>query len=135
MERHCVVIGSGYAGLSGALELRRRLDWTDQVTVISASSTFTFLPSLIWVAQGWRSLEELSFSVEPILTEAGIQFIQTRLEQIDPQRRLLMLSNGQSISFDKLLITTGGEWNWGSVPGLWPKPEGHIVSILSPRDA
>ena len=135
MDRHIVVVGSSYAGLSGALELSRRLGSAEKISVISASPTFTFLPSLIWVAQGWREIEDLSFPVEPILTEAGIQFILARLEQIDPHRRRLTLSDGQCLDFDKLLITTGGEWGWGSIPGLWPQPSGPVVSILSPQDA
>ncbi len=86
------------------------------MTLISVSDTFTFLPSLIWVAQGWRELDEITFSIRPTLEEAGIEFIQARLEQIDPQDKALTLSTGESaearsgLAYDKLLIATGGEW-------------------------
>jgi sulfide:quinone oxidoreductase len=130
-----VVVGSGFAGLMAALELRRQLSMAARITVISASEYFFFLPSLIWLVQGWREIEDISFPVRPILHEAGIEFIHAHLEQIDEQSKTIKLSKGQTIAFDKLLIAAGGEWAWESWPGLAPKPQGHIISILSPRDA
>jgi sulfide:quinone oxidoreductase len=135
MSGHVVIVGSGFAGLSAALELSRHLSATETVTVISASPHFVFLPSLIWVTQGWREIEDISFPVEPVLTQAGIKFIHARLEHLNPHHKTLTLNDGQVISFDKLLITTGGEWAWDSLPGLSPKPQGQIVSILSLHDA
>ena len=43
--------------------------------------------------------------------------------------------DGQELPFDKLLIATGGEWDWGHTPGLKPKPDGFTISMLSPRAA
>lgn len=130
-----VIIGSSYAGLTAALELRRHLPKTDTVTVVSITENFFFLPSLIWIAQGWRELDEISFPVQPVLDEAGVGFIQARLEQIQPEIKTLSLDNGQSLAYDKLLIASGGEWAWDAVPGSQPKPEGHTISILSPSEA
>ncbi|MBI1877650.1 MAG: FAD-dependent oxidoreductase [Chloroflexi bacterium] len=117
-----VVVGSGFAGLSAVLELRGRLPWNFPITVISASEYFYFLPSLIWVAQGWREIEDIAFPIRPILEEAKIEFVQARLEQINEPDKTLFLSKGQRIPFDKLLIAVGGEWDWDSLPGLAPNP-------------
>lgn len=130
-----IVVGAGYAGLSAALELRRRLPAEEDVIVISAEEQFYFLASLIWVVQGWREIEDISFPIRPVLQEAGVHFIHSRLEAIDPAPKKVTLSDGRSFAYDKLLIATGGEWAWDALPGLSPKPEGYTVSMLSPPDA
>lgn len=130
-----VVIGASYAGLAAALELRHRLPDSDSVVVVSASESFIFHPSLIWVVQGEREPADISFPIRPVLEEAGVEFICAWLESIQPEAKTVTLQPQQSLTFDKLLIATGGEWDWEAVPGLWPKPRGHTVSILSPWDA
>lgn len=130
-----VVVGASYAGLSAALELRRLLPAGDTVTVISGQKDFIFYPSLIWVVQGEREPADISFPIQPVLAEAGIEFVHAWLESIDARDKTVTLSAGQSLSFDRLLLATGGTWNWDAVPGLGPKPRGHTVSIMSPQDA
>jgi len=130
-----IIVGGSYAGLAAALELRSLLPDSETVTVVSLRDEFIFYPSLIWVVQGERELADISFSIRPVLEKAGVTFVQTRLERIDPEASSVIFSNGQVLSFDKLLIATGGEWDWGTTPGLRPKPSGHTVSMLSPLAA
>jgi len=130
-----IIIGSSYAGLAAAMELRSLLPPSETVTVVSLSEDFIFFPSLIWVIQGERELADISFPVRPVLEKAGIEFVHARLELINPEKNSMNLSDGQELPFDKLLIATGGEWDWGNTPGLKPKPDGYITSMLSPRAA
>jgi sulfide:quinone oxidoreductase len=130
-----IIVGGSYAGLAAALELRSRLPEGETVTVVSLSEDFIFFPSLIWVIQGERELADISFPVRPVLEKAGIRFLHARLEHIDAENKSLTLDQGQELPFDKLLIATGGEWDWGHTPGLKPKPDGFTVSMLSPRGA
>jgi sulfide:quinone oxidoreductase len=130
-----IIVGGGYAGLAAALELRSRLPPSETVTVVSLSEDFIFFPSLIWVVQGERELADISFSVRPVLEKAGIEFVRAGLERINSEKNSINLSDGQELSFDKLLIATGGEWDWGNTPGLKPKPDGYITSMLSPHAA
>ncbi len=91
-----------------------------------------FYPSLIWVIQGERELADLSFPIRPVFEKQGISYISSPMELIDAQNKVIFLQNGEMLPYDKLLIATGGAWQWGTVPGLAPKPEGHTISILSP---
>ena len=132
---HVIIIGGSYAGMAAALECRERMPEHEKITLVSAREDFIFFPSLIWVVQGEREIEDISFPVRPVLDEAGIEFVHGRLESIDPTSRTVTLSNGESLHYDKCLLATGAEWDWQAVPGLGPKPTGHSVSILSPQDA
>ncbi len=130
-----VIIGSNYAGIAAAIELHSRLPESDTITVISISEDFVFYPSLIWVVQGERELADISFPIRPVFEEAGIAFISSRAEEINAEQNTVTLENGQVLPYDRLLIATGGIWNWGTVPGLVPKPEGDTISILTPWSA
>ncbi len=130
-----IVVGASFAGLTAALELRRFLPESEEILVISASDKFYFSASLIWVVQGWREIEDISFDVRPVLAEGGIDFVQACLTRIDPNDKTVALSDEQTLSYDKLLVATGGEWAWESVPGLSPKPHGHTISMLTPQAA
>jgi sulfide:quinone oxidoreductase len=130
-----IVIGGSYAGLTAALELRRLLPAEDSVTLVSASEYFFFFPSLIWVIQGERELSDLSFSLQPVLEDAGVEFIPRRLVRINPAENTVDLNGDLTLSYDRLLIATGGEWDWESIPGSRPKPDGFSVSMLSPSAA
>ncbi len=132
---NAIIIGSSYAGLAAALELRSLLPPSEIVTVVSLSEDFIFFPSLIWVVQGERELADISFPVRPVLEKTGIEFVRAGLERIDTEKSRLALNNGQDLHFDKLLIATGGEWDWENTPGLHPKPGGFTISMLSPGGA
>jgi len=45
-SRQEVVIGSSFAGLTAALELREHLDRQDSIVVLGRRPNFTFIPSL-----------------------------------------------------------------------------------------
>jgi sulfide:quinone oxidoreductase len=130
-----IIIGCSYAGLAAALELRSRLPASETVTVVSLSDQFIFFPSLIWVVQGERELADISFPIQPVLEKARINFVNARLEQINAEESSITLNDGQKLSFERLLIATGGEWDWGNTPGLRPKPQGFTISMLSPGAA
>lgn len=130
-----IVVGGSYAGLAAALELRSRLPARETVTVVSLSDQFIFYPSLIWVVQGEREVADISFSIRPVLEKAGVAFVQARLERIEAENGSVVLGDGRALSYDKLLIAAGGEWDWEATPGLRPKPQGHTVSMLSPQAA
>jgi sulfide:quinone oxidoreductase len=132
---NAIIIGSSYAGLAAALELRSRLPASRTVTVVSLSNQFIFFPSLIWVVQGERELADISFPIQPVLEKAGITFVHARLERINTEESSITLSDGQELPYERLLLATGGEWDWGNKPGLQPKPQGFITSLLSPSAA
>ncbi len=123
------IIGASFAGLTAAFELKRRLGASARIIVLDKAGRFVFVPSLIWVPFGWRSIEQISFPLRPALESKGIEFRHTRVEAIDPNLQLLTTQHGQ-LAYDYLLIATGAHPEFEAVPGLGPHG-GHTVSICT----
>lgn len=62
-----VIIGASTGGLPAAYELKNALGADHEVTVISNTETFHFIPSNPWVAVGWRTRKDISFPTRPYL--------------------------------------------------------------------
>lgn len=56
-----VVIGGNFAGMTAALELKRKDPENQRVIMIDKSPLFLFIPSLIWVPFGRREVKDISF--------------------------------------------------------------------------
>ena len=56
-----VVIGGNFAGMTAALELKRKDPKHQNVILIDKSPLFLFIPSLIWVPFGRRDIKDISF--------------------------------------------------------------------------
>ncbi|HNP64126.1 MAG TPA: FAD-dependent oxidoreductase [Woeseiaceae bacterium] len=126
---HIVIIGAGTGGVPAAYEIRQQLDKAHRVTLINAVSQFQFVPSNPWLAVGWRQPEDISVELEPHLSKKDIQFVAATVEGINPDEKQLALSNGDTIDYDYLVITTGPKLAFDDVPGLGP--DGHTQSICT----
>lgn len=125
-----IVVGGSFAGLTAALELKRRGKGEHEVTVVSKTKDFTFIPSLIWVPLGWREVKDIVVPVEPILKKAGVAFVQAEAINVDPEAKVLHTSKGD-MTFDHLVIATGPKVYYDVAPGV----REHTHYIGTPNDA
>jgi sulfide:quinone oxidoreductase len=129
-----VIIGGSFGGLTTAYELRKRLDHRKcEITLLSKEPRFVFIPSLPWVAMGYKSLDRISFDIARPLERRGIRFVHATVEGIDHKEQMVF-TDGESYSYDYLVIATGHRSANEAVPGLgpWDGP-GH--SLMSPPEA
>jgi NADH dehydrogenase FAD-containing subunit len=131
-RKRIVVVGSSFAGFTAAVELRRALGREHAITVISKSDEFVFGPSLVWVALGVRTKEDVSFAVRPRFEQHGIQFVLDEVVRLHLDNQVVAAQTGHH-PYDYLVIATGPKPNYASVPGLGPR--GYTHSILSLPDA
>ena len=124
-----VVIGASTGGLPAAFELKAALGPDHEITVISNTEIFHFIPSNPWVAVGWRTRADISFPLAPTLEKKGIRFISEPASSIDPVKKEISTRSGALISYDYLVIATGPGLAFDEVPGLGP--EGHTISICT----
>lgn len=128
--RRVVVIGSSFAGMTAALELRRRLERQDEVVVLDPRDHFTFIPSLIWLPFGLRQPGQITFPLAPLYEKRGIRYINAAAEKIDPEHRIVVTSDGEELSYDRLMVGTGPRLAFEKITGLGPI-EGYTQSVCN----
>ncbi len=119
MTKKVVVLGANFGGLTAALSLKKDLKNDVDVTVISDRDYFLFNPSLIWLPFGKRDEGSVTFKVAPTFERGGVHFINTAAQEIKPEQHKVELANGESISYDYLVIATGTRNKPEHVPGLF----------------
>lgn len=133
MGKRIVVVGSNVAGLTVALELAERLAGRHRVIVISKTEQFVFMPSLVWVPFGMRTVKEISFPLVPVYRRAGVELHISPVTRIDLASRRVYTARSMH-AYDYLVIATGPKLDYAAIPGLGPR-DGFTQSIFSPRDA
>ena len=116
MVQH-VIIGSSIAGLSAAEAIRER-DAAARITLISEERhDFYSRPGLAYTLRGDIPEKQL-FARTPADWQAlNATRLQARAEAIDPAARSVWLSNGQRVSYDRLLLATGSTAAPADFPG------------------
>ena len=79
---HIVIIGASTGGLPAAYDIKELLGKQHQVTVVSNTENFQFVPSNPWVAVGWRKRKDTTFPLAPYLKKRKIHFIASAAKEI-----------------------------------------------------
>jgi len=112
-----VVIGGNFAGMTAALELKRKAKKSQEVVVIDKSPLFLFIPSLIWVPFGRREIKDISFRKDRIFKKKGVVFINAEAISVDTQKQVVKTDKG-AVSYDQLVIATGPKVKYDVAPGV-----------------
>lgn len=128
-----LVLGGNFGGMTSAFELRRKLGSKAHVIVVSKQKEFVYIPSLIWVPFGRRTLEDITFSGEETFRKGGIEFVHDEVIRVEPENNIVRCASGRELAYDFLIVATGADLVWDSVPGLGPAKFTH--SIFTPGDA
>ncbi len=124
-----IVVGASTGGLPMAYDIKKALGSAHQVTVVSNTDTFSFVPSNPWVAVGWRAAEDISFKLEGPLRRKEIDFIHCAAHRIDAEHNRLILADERVLDYDYLILATGPKLAFDEVEGLGP--EGFTQSICT----
>lgn len=103
-----VIIGNSAAALN-AVEKVRKHDKDSEIVVISKEKGRAYSRVLLpyYLRDKLKSQENLFIRDENYYQELNIEYIEDEVIKLDDSNKKLLLKNGNNISFDKLLITTG----------------------------
>ena len=122
-----VVLGAGIGGIAVAYELRSVVGRKADITVVSNTEWFHFVPSNPWVSVGWREAKDIKVHLPETLGKYGIKFSAAGATRLLPAENKLVLGDGSEMEYDYLVIATGPDLAFDEIEGLGP--QGHSSSI------
>ena len=122
-----VILGAGIGGVPMAFEMKEMVGKKHDVTVISDTPTFHFVPSNPWIPPKWRKPEDLKIELAPVMKKKGIEFIQKAAAKVDPVNNQVQLADNSTVAYDFLIIATGPRLAFDEIPGLGPN--GYTSSV------
>lgn len=115
--KNIIVIGGSFAGMTAAIELKRKGDNDLRVILIDKTPNFLFIPSLIWVPFKRRDIKDISFNKEKVLFKKGVEFINAEALKVDTSTQIVTTTKGD-YKYDHLVIATGPKVLFDIAPGV-----------------
>ncbi len=111
-----IVVGGGTAGLAVAALLRNQENPLE-VAIIEPSEKHYYQP--IWTLVGGGVFDKsISEKDEADFIPQGATWIKEFVESFDPLNNSLTTKDGNSFTYDYLVVTAGIQINWDLIPGL-----------------
>ncbi len=102
-----IVVGASAAGISGAKTLRE-LDKDAEIILVSKDENVYSRCILHHYISGHRDIEALDFTDRDFFEKYNIEWKKgLEVKSIDDREHVIVLSNGESLKYDKLLLVTG----------------------------
>jgi len=113
-----LVVGAGYGGATAAKYLRLLSGGSANVTLIEPELSFVSCPLSNLVLGGSSTLPELTVSYDALQKQHGVSLVRDWVTAIDPTKKLVHLNSGQTLGYDKLILSPGIGLMMDSIEGL-----------------
>ena len=121
MSHRICILGGGFGGLYTALRLNN-LPWTKtgkpEIVLVDQRDRFVFAPLLYELVTGELQSWEVAPPYEELLEGTDIRFRQTAVSEINLDEKRVQLQNGESLTYDRLVLAMGGETPLDLAPGV-----------------
>ena len=114
-KANVVVIGGGFGGATAARTLKALQPALD-VTLVEPNPVYTSCPFSNSVLANLREMDQQQFGYDGIKS-AGVTVAQTSATAVDAEARTVTLADGNKLSYDRLVMSPGIDFNWGAMPG------------------
>ena len=111
-----IVVGGGFGGATCAKYLNM-FDPALSITLIEPSKRFKTCPFSNAVLSGFQNIESISYGYQAH-EKRGINVVHDKVTQIDASNKTVVLSGGEKLSYDKLVLSPGIDFKWDLVEGM-----------------
>jgi sulfide dehydrogenase [flavocytochrome c] flavoprotein subunit len=108
-----VVIGGGFGGATCARELKRN---GLAVSLVEANPVYTACPFSNSVLAGLRTIEDQQFNLDAVKKD-GVEIVPQRALRVDAQARRVVLDDGASMDYERLVLSPGVDIRLDALPG------------------
>ena len=115
-----VVVGAGAGGATLAKVLAKGAPHAFAITLIEPETSYVSCFHSNLVIGGFKPIGAITHSYDRLASAYGIEIVRDRAIAIDRSRREVRLSGGQSLPYDRLVVSPGIDLRYDSVPG-WGK--------------
>jgi NADH dehydrogenase len=120
MSQKICILGGGFGGLYTALRLNN-LPWAKtekpEIVLVDQRDRFVFSPLLYELVTGELQSWEVAPPYEELLEGTDIRFRQAAVADIDLNGKHVRLDDGETLTYDRLMLAMGGETPLDFVPG------------------
>ena len=113
-----VVVGGGYGGATAAKYIRMWSEEGIQVTLVEPNPSFVSCPISNLVIGGSQTMADITTPYDNLVKRHGVNWVQDRVAQIDPDKRMLKLAGGSELFYDRLVLSPGVDFMYDTLPGL-----------------
>jgi NADH dehydrogenase len=125
-----IVIGGGFAGIAVVRELR---DSDADVTLVDRNNHHLFQPFLFQVATSILEPSEIATPIRSLLSEMQNVSVEMReAKRVDMSRRVVVMSEGDNLPYDVLVIATGAQASYFGHESEWAQ---HALGLKTLSDA
>ncbi|UCC56713.1 MAG: NAD(P)/FAD-dependent oxidoreductase, partial [Gammaproteobacteria bacterium] len=116
---HVVIVGGGIGGATAAKYIRMA-DAGIEVTLIEPNKIYYTCFMSNEVLGGHRSIDSLKFGYDGLRAH-GVKVIHDLASGIDPVAKKVTTKGGQTLSYDRCIVSPGISFKWGAIEGYTPE--------------
>ena len=114
--KHIAIIGNGISGVTAARHIRKNSDY--KITLVSAETKYFFSrTALMYIYMGHMKFEHTQPYENWFWKKNNINLKEGYVNSINTDDKVLHFSNGEQLSYDKLIIASGSKPNKFGWPG------------------
>jgi len=113
-----VILGAGTAGTIMANKLRSALDRDDwSITIVDRQREHYYQPGFLFIPFGIYGKNDV-IKAKSDFFPVGVNVIYQEIEKIEPDNKVVRLSDGKTLDYDFLIIATGAHLKPEETPGM-----------------
>lgn len=114
---HIVVVGGGSGGATAAKYMKKFAPEL-RVTLIEPNATYYTCYGSNWVLSGFASMDDIAQTYGSLRDHHDINVVADRVTAVDADNHRVHLQGGDSLSYDKLIMSPGIDFRYDSVDGI-----------------
>ena len=112
-----VIVGGGLSGVATAAKLKNTLSNPDITVIEPNTESVSYQPGQTLIGAGLWKKSDIMYNTKDFMP-SGVNWIQDKAVEFDPDNNQVRTAGGQTISYDFLVVAAGLVLDFGAIKGL-----------------